>query len=189
MRKAGITRLRKLRPPAGRANSRPAHSPSKCSRTSLEEMERQALRIAAWGSNVYVKIPVTNTRGESIAPVGAIGSAAAGRQGERHGMMTLAAGGAGARKPGRCGPAELRLDLRRPRRRRRPRSCCRSWPPRWSRCSAFPQIELIWASPRELLNIMQAEAIGCHIITGTPDLLKKLPTGRQGPGRSIRSIQ
>ncbi|HEX6894215.1 MAG TPA: hypothetical protein VF146_03025, partial [Bryobacteraceae bacterium] len=37
------------------------------------------------------------------------------------------------------------------------------------------QIELIWASPRELFNIVQADAIGCHIITVTPDLLKKLP--------------
>ncbi len=40
---------------------------------------------------------------------------------------------------------------------------------------AYPQIELIWASPRELFNIVQAEAIGCHIITVTHDLLKKLP--------------
>jgi transaldolase len=39
-----------------------------------------------------------------------------------------------------------------------------------------PQVELIWASPRELLNIVQADAIGCHIITVTHDLLEKLPT-------------
>jgi transaldolase len=37
-----------------------------------------------------------------------------------------------------------------------------------------PEIELIWASPRELLNVFQADAIGCHIITATPDILKKL---------------
>jgi transaldolase len=40
---------------------------------------------------------------------------------------------------------------------------------------SYPQIELIWASPRELFNIVQADAIGCHIITVTHDLLKKLP--------------
>jgi transaldolase len=38
----------------------------------------------------------------------------------------------------------------------------------------YPNLELIWASPRELLNIFQADAIGCHIITATPDVLKKL---------------
>jgi transaldolase len=37
-----------------------------------------------------------------------------------------------------------------------------------------PQIELIWASPREVLNVFQADAVGCHIITATPDILKKL---------------
>ncbi len=44
-----------------------------------------------------------------------------------------------------------------------------------ARMRAYPQIELIWASPRELFNIVQADAIGCHIITVTHDLLKKLP--------------
>ena len=44
-----------------------------------------------------------------------------------------------------------------------------------ARMRAYPQIELIWASPRELFNIVQAEDIGCHIITVTHDLLKKLP--------------
>ena len=42
------------------------------------------------------------------------------------------------------------------------------------RIRAHPEIELIWASPRELFNIVQADAIGCHIITVTHDLLKKL---------------
>jgi transaldolase len=39
---------------------------------------------------------------------------------------------------------------------------------------SYPRIELIWASPRELLNVFQADACGCHIITLTPDLLKKM---------------
>jgi transaldolase len=41
---------------------------------------------------------------------------------------------------------------------------------------AYPQIELIWASPREVFNIVQADQIGCHIITVTSDILKKLPS-------------
>jgi transaldolase len=41
-------------------------------------------------------------------------------------------------------------------------------------CSIFDKQELIWASPRELLNIFQADAVGCQIITATPDVLKKL---------------
>jgi transaldolase len=44
-----------------------------------------------------------------------------------------------------------------------------------ARMRAYPEIELIWASPRELFNVVQADAIGCHIITVTHDLLKKLP--------------
>ena len=40
---------------------------------------------------------------------------------------------------------------------------------------SYPHVELIWASPRELLNIFQADAIGCHIITATHDILQKLP--------------
>jgi transaldolase len=38
----------------------------------------------------------------------------------------------------------------------------------------YPNVELLWASPRELLNLVQADAIGCHIITATPDILQKL---------------
>jgi len=41
-------------------------------------------------------------------------------------------------------------------------------------CHAFRRQELIWASPRELLNLYHAESIGCHVITVTPDILKKL---------------
>ena len=45
----------------------------------------------------------------------------------------------------------------------------------------LPGVELIWASPREVLNIVQADRIGCHVITVTPDLLAKLGPVRQGP--------
>ena len=49
--------------------------------------------------------------------------------------------------------------------------------------SVHPGMELIWASPRELLNIFQADAIGCHIITATADVLQEAGAGRQGSGR------
>ena len=51
---------------------------------------------------------------------------------------------------------------------------CRSWPKPSKSSRVEPNAELIWASPRELLNIFQADAIGCHIITVTHDILKKL---------------
>ena len=56
-----------------------------------------------------------------------------------------------------------------------------------SRC---PNIELIWASPRELLNVVQADAIGCHIITATSDILKKLPTiGKDLDDYSLETVK
>ena len=83
------------------------------------EMERQALRIASWGENVYVKIPITNTRPERGPAGGTPG--APGRQGERNRDHDAGAGGRRAGRPeGR--PAQLHLDLRRTRRRRRSRS-------------------------------------------------------------------
>jgi transaldolase len=54
----------------------------------------------------------------------------------------------------------------------------------------YPNIELIWASPRELLNVFQAEAIGCHIITATPDILKKLTlVGKDLTDYSLDTVQ
>jgi len=54
----------------------------------------------------------------------------------------------------------------------------------------YPQLELIWASPRELLNIFQADAIGCHIITVTHDILKKLSNvGRDLEDYSLDTVK
>jgi transaldolase len=113
----------------------------------FDEMERQAERIATWGENVYVKIPVTNTRGESAGP---LVRRLAGRGVKQNvtALMTLA--------QVRVDPLPMMreaLEIMRP----------------------YPQLELIWASPRELLNIVQASEIGCHIITVTSDILNKLP--------------
>lgn len=138
----------------------------------FDEMERQAERIATWGENVYVKIPVTNTRGESAAP---LVERLAGRGVKQNvtALMTLdqvreitaaLAGGPAANISvfaGRVADTGVdplpmmreALEIMRP----------------------YPQLELIWASPRELLNIVQASEIGCHIITVTSDILNKLP--------------
>ncbi len=135
------------------------------------EMERQARVIAQWGENVYVKIPVTNTRHESAIPL-IRRLASAGIKLNVTAMMTLAqvrdvsaalAGGASScvsvfagriadtgRDPMPLMAAAVEL------------------------ISPYPNVELIWASPRKLLNVFHADAVGCHIITVTNDILKKL---------------
>ena len=137
----------------------------------FEEMERQAYRISSWGTNVYVKIPVTNTRGESSC--GLIERLSRGRvKLNVTALLTLEqvrrvrdalAGGAPSYISVFAGriadtgrdPVPLMaaaVELLRP----------------------HPHMELIWASPRELLNVFQADAVGCHIITTSTDILKKL---------------
>jgi transaldolase len=137
----------------------------------FDEMERQARKIARWGQNVYVKIPITNTRGESSLPL-VRHLAQSGVQLNVTALMTLEqvcgarealAGGpaafislfAGRVADTGCDPVPLMaqaVDLLKMHR----------------------NLELIWSSPREVLNIFQADAIGCHVITVTSDLLKKL---------------
>jgi transaldolase len=135
------------------------------------EMARQARKIATWGSNVRVKIPITNTRRESAVPlcerltqegiplnvtalftleqVQAVVNAVKG------GAPTYVSVFAGRIADTGRDPVPLMAEAVR-------------------RLAATPNAELIWASPRELLNIFQADAIGCHIITVTSDILKKL---------------
>jgi len=138
----------------------------------FDEMEQQALRIATWGENVYVKIPITDTRGRSSSAL----VKRLAQQGVKinvTALMTLD-----------------QVDAVIPVLRHGPPSCISIFAGRVAdtgcdplpilcgaleRMRAYPQIELIWASPRELFNIVQADAIGCHIITVTHDLLKKLP--------------
>ena len=138
----------------------------------LDEMERQAREIASWGEHVYVKIPVSNTRGESTGrPHHALSHA--GVKVNVTALMTLDQVRDVAEQPRRWRP-ELHLGVRRAR--RSIPAVIRS--PLMAACvdvlRPHPQIELIWASPRELLNVFQADAIGCHIITVTHDVLKKL---------------
>jgi transaldolase len=139
---------------------------------NFSEMERQALEIAAWAENVYVKIPITNTRGESSTEL-VRKLSAAGVKVNVTAILTLEQVAAVTRSfaadsigcisvfAGRIAdsgrdPIPIMVEALRVMR-------------------AKPKLELIWASPRELLNIIHADSIGCHIITVTADILKKLP--------------
>ena len=138
----------------------------------FEEMERQARLIASFGPNVYVKIPITNTKGESsfdlVRRLAAAGiklniTAVLTLEQVRHIVMAfpLHAPGVISVFAGRIADAGIDpLPLM--------RQCQEIIK------AARPQLELLWASPRELLNIFQAEAAGCDIITLIPDILKKI---------------
>lgn len=138
------------------------------------EMQRQALMIAGWGKNVYVKVPITNTKGESAIPlvrelshsgvklnvtalctVDQVRATAEALKGGAPSVISVFAGRIA--DTGRD-PIPLMQEAL---------TLCRA---------NGESIELLWASPRELLNIVQADQVGCHIITVTPDLLKKLDT-------------
>jgi transaldolase len=137
----------------------------------FDEMERQAHKIASWGDNVYVKIPVTNTRREpaldlicrlshsgirlnvtALLTLGQVRDVAAALAGGAPSCVSVFAGRIAdtGRDPVPLMAAAVEM------------------------VSIHPGMELIWASPRELLNIFQADAIGCHIITATSDILQKL---------------
>jgi len=134
-------------------------------------MEAQAREIASWGDNVYVKIPVTNTRGDFAGPLIASLSHA-GVKLNVTAIMTLEqvkrVGEALSEKV----PAVVSVFAG------RIADTGRDPVPHMREALAIlkarPRAELLWASPRELLNIFQADEIGCPIITATPDVLKKL---------------
>lgn len=136
----------------------------------LPDMERQARLLASWGENVYVKIPVTNTEGLSTAGIVRTLSGE-GVKLNVTGLFTTAqvreitdalAGGAPANISVFAGRiADAGVD---------PLPIMRE---SLEIIAGEPQIELIWASPREVFNIVQADEIGCHIITVTHDLLAK----------------
>lgn len=138
----------------------------------LKDMRRQACKISQWGHNVYVKIPVTNTAGESSAAL-VRDLACTGVKVNVTAVLTLEqvcrmsealAGGPPSIISVFAGRiADTGIDpvpvLAAARKAMRP----------------YGNMELLWASCRELLNIFQADDIGCHIITVTNDILKKLP--------------
>jgi len=137
----------------------------------FDEMERQALEIASWGPNVNVKIPVTNTNGEFSGPLierltreGVVVNVTA--------LLTLEQVRAVTACLADFTPAIVSVFAG------RLADTGRDPVPMMAEAveilKAKPNAELIWASPRELLNIFQADEIGCHIITVTNDILKKL---------------
>jgi transaldolase len=136
------------------------------------EMAIQAKRIASWGENIYVKIPVTNTNGESAVPL-IRGLARAGVKQNVTALMTLGQVRDVAAALG-SGPAAC-VSVFAGRVADTGRDPLPMMAAAVEMLSVYPQLELIWASPRELLNIVHADSIGCHIITVTHDLLRKLP--------------
>jgi len=153
----------------------------------FEEMERQAVQISSWGDNVWVKVPVTNTRGEPsgelvrrLAARGVqlnVTALMTVRQVEQvSGWLTDAEKSFVSVFAGRIAdtgrdPVPIMADA-------------------LNAIRSSPQIRLIWASPREVLNVVQADAIGCHVITLTQDLFRRLRSlGRDLDEFSLETVQ
>ena len=135
------------------------------------EMIRQAKLIAGWAENVYVKVPISTTKGESCS--GVIRELTAmGVKLNVTALMTVSQVYDVASNLEASVPAVVSVFAG------RIADTGRDPVPIMRECgtvlATFPVAELLWASPRELLNIVQADEIGCDIITVTPDLLKKL---------------
>lgn len=151
------------------------------------EMERQALKISRWGENVYTKIPVTNTRRESSLDL----VCRLARQGVKlnvTALMTLRQVREVAAALAGGPPAYVSMFAG------RIADTGRDPVPMMAEAVAilrpYSNIELIWASPRELLNIFQAESVGCHIITATHDLLHKLTSvGKDLDDYSLETVK
>lgn len=153
----------------------------------FDEMERQASEISSWGRNVYVKIPVTNTRGESSAFV-IQRLSCAGVQVNVTAILTLEqVQEIAASLDSNC-PSFLSVFAGRIADTGRDPIPVMAAAVRLLETS--PCTQLIWASPRELLNIYHAEEIGCHVITVTNDILKKLTlTGKDLNQYSLETVR
>lgn len=153
----------------------------------LPGMEREARKIAGWGKNVYIKIPVTNTRGESTAPLvkklshddlklnvtailtlDQVKTVAKALSPDTPSIVSVFAGRIAdtGRDPMPIMKEAVKI------------------------LNPLPKTELLWASTRELLNLIQAESCGCHIITITNDILKKVPqVGKDLDQLSLETVQ
>jgi transaldolase len=136
----------------------------------FDEMERQALEIASWGQNVYVKVPISNTKGESA--IGLVKRLVAQNvKVNVTAIMTLTqvrdVVNVLSTTPSYVSVFAGRIaDTGRP--------ALPLMAAAVELLKIAPESELIWASPRELYNIFEADLAGCHIITATSDVLKKL---------------
>jgi transaldolase len=151
------------------------------------EMARQARLITQWGSNVFVKVPVTDTKGNSTTEV----------------IRELSAEGIQLNVTAMTTPAQVSDVVGHLHQATRAyvsvfagrvADTGRDPLPLMRECletlADHPHVELIWASPRELLNVVQADEIGCDIITVTHDLLKKLPLlGKDLDEYSLETVQ
>ena len=136
------------------------------------EMKRQALEIASWGNNVYVKIPITNSEGESSLPL-IKELSLSGVKLNVTAVLTLEQSWGACQSLKGGAPSILSIFAGRiADTGRDPIPLMRA---AVALCRATDSnIELLWASSREALNIVQADQMGCHIITATTDLIKKI---------------
>lgn len=153
----------------------------------FDTMEKQALEIASWGKNVNVKIPVTNTKGEFCGPL-VERLSRAGVQLNITAITTLDQVRRVTDRLAADTPAIVSVFAG------RIADTGRDPVPLMSKAVEIlrskPRAELIWASPRELLNIFQADAVGCHIITATNDILKKLSlVGKDLDAYSLETVE
>ncbi|MDX2194688.1 MAG: transaldolase [Gemmatimonadales bacterium] len=135
-------------------------------------MAEQATKIASWGPNVFVKVPVMNTKREpaydlirqlsregiklNVTAVMTLDQCLAVREAIAVGTPAILSVFAGRVADTGTDPVPMMREA-------------------VNICAEHPEIMVLWASPREVLNIYQADECGCHIITATPDLLAKLP--------------
>ena len=137
----------------------------------LDGMEREARRILSWGGNVYVKIPVTTTHGLSTLPLIAKLSAE-GHAVNVTAVMTIGQVSRVAMAVSPGAPTIISVFAGRiADTGRDPEPLIRA---AVASVEHLPQVEILWASPRELLNVFHADRCGCHIITATPALIDKI---------------
>ena len=139
----------------------------------FNDMEREALEIASWADNIYVKIPITNTKSESsinlintlsdknvkinVTAMMTVTQVQSVLHSLSKGPGSYVSVFAGRIADAGLDPLPIMNEV-------------------VGILKDYPNIELIWASPRELYNVVQANDIGCNIITATNNILRKLPT-------------
>lgn len=186
MRKAGVEDYRAFaRDALGLVGDRPISF--EVFADDFEEMERQALELASWGTQVYVKIPVTDPTGESstkllhrlaaegvhlnVTAILTLGQVASVVDTLRDGPPCLVSVFAGRIADAGVDPVPVMAAAA-------------------EIVHTAPNAELLWASPREVLNVIQADAVGCDVITMTADVLAKLPLlGRDLDEYSLETVR
>jgi transaldolase len=186
MRKAGITDYRAFaKQVLKEIPSKPISFEVFCD--DFFEMERQAKEIASWGSNVYVKIPVTNCAGKPAYDLVRRLADAKVKQNVTA-LMTLEQVREVSRALGDWVPAYISVFAGRIADTGRDPLPLMAEAVRVMKPCLNQQ--LIWASPRELLNVFHADQVGCHIITVTNDVLKKLAlVGKDLGAYSLETVQ